>query len=117
MTLQEILFGKWTPPEQTANRITHRVGLCGGNRYEPVVDKRTQRVEGMNRAQLAMYDRLKHQIREVSAVDMAKKLKITTNHAGILLGELFKLGKVTRRRVAGNGTRYFMYTAKESNAS
>lgn len=112
MTLQEILFGTWMPPEHTNSKI-HLVGISGGQRYKPVIDKRTQKIEGMNRAQNAMFERLKKQIREVSAADMGKKMKITTNHAGILLGELFKLGKVTRRRVSGNGTRFFMYKIKE----
>jgi len=113
MTLQEILFGTWTPPEHTSSKV-HLVGLSGCQRYQPVIDKRIQKIEGMNRAQYTMYERLKKQIREVSAVDMGKKMKITTNHAGILLGELFKLGKVTRRRVSGNGTRFFMYKVKET---
>ena len=116
MMLQTILFGTWMPPENTKTR-RHVCGLTGGKPYKPVVDMRLCKTDGMNRAQLAMYERLQRQIREVSAVDMGKKMKITTNHAGILLGELFKLGKVERRKVAGNGTRYFMYKVKDSNAS
>ena len=114
MTLQEILFGTFVPPE-SQGRITHRIGLSGGKSYEPTPDKRMFRQDGMNKAQFTMYERLKHQVREVTAVDMGKKLKITTNHAGILLGELFKLGKVTRKRVCGNGTRYFLYRIKETS--
>ena len=117
MTLQEILFGTFVPPENTKSKI-HRIGFDHENQYTPKVDGRKfQHSSGLNKAQLTMLERLKHQVREVTAVDMGKKLKITTNHAGILLGELFKLGKVTRKRVCGNGTRYFMYKVKETNGS
>lgn len=113
MTLQEILYGTWTPPEKT-NKRSHRIGFDNGYKYTPPkIAPRCVKIDDMNNAQRAMYERLKHQVRHVSAADMGKKMKITTNHAGILLGELFKLGKVTRYRETANGTRYFMYEAKK----
>ena len=91
----------------------HRIGFENGYRYTPPTQPNKRDRDGLTRAQAEMYARLKHQIREVSAVDMGKKLKITTNHAGMLLGELFKQGLVIRRRVTANGTRYFMYQVKD----
>ena len=112
MTLQEILYGTWLPPESVKTR-RHVCGLTGGSRYKTTINMRRIKTEGMNNAQLLMYERLQKQIRPVSAADMGKKLKITTNHAGILLGELFKLGKVKRIKTSGNGTRFFLYSTKD----
>lgn len=112
MTLQEILFGTYTPP-CTPSRV-HRIGFAGYERYKQVIDKRKFKTsEGLNRAELAMYERLKKQVRYVSADHMGKKMKMTRNHAGMLLGSLFKMGKATRHKVSANGTRFYMYQAKD----
>lgn len=112
MTLQEILFGTYTPP-CTPSRV-HRIGFAGSERYKPIVDQRKFKTpEGLNRAELAMYERLKKQVRCVSADHMGKKMKMTRNHAGMLLGSLFKMGKATRYKVSANGTRFYMYQAKD----
>ena len=112
MVLQEILFGTYTPPN-TPSRV-HRIGFAGSDRYKQVIDKRKFKTpDGMNRAQLDMYKRLKKQVRYVSADDMGKKMKMTRNHAGMLLGSLFKMGKVNRYKVSANGTRFYMYQAKD----
>lgn len=112
MTLQEILFGTYTPP-CTSSRV-HRIGFAGSERYRQVIDQRKfKTADGMNRAQLTMYERLKKQVRYVSADDMGRKMKMTRNHAGMLLGQLFKQGKATRYKVSANGTRLYMYQAKD----
>lgn len=114
MKLQEILYGTFEPPK-TIKTIKHLVGLDNGKPYIENIDKRKQQINGMNPAQNAMYERLKKQVRKVSAADMGKKMRITTNHAGILLGELFKLGKVDRSKQTGNGTRFYVYEVKSDS--
>lgn len=112
MTLQEILYGTFKPPCNTPSRL-HRIGFEECNRYVPVVDMRKPMVDGMNKAQLTMYNRLKHQIKRVTAVEMAKKMRVTTNHARVVLGELFKLGKVERSKITVDRKFCYVYKIKE----
>ena len=114
MMLQTILFGTFVPPENTTVR-THRLGLGGGQSYVPPKARGSSTVDatGMNRSERAVFAAIKKFDKYVPAAEVAKKAKLSRNHCQIILAGLFKLGKVTRYKVSANGTRYYMYQAKD----
>jgi predicted transcriptional regulator len=113
MLLQTILFGDFVPPMEVSSR-KHFIGFEGGKKYVPNPDQRRKQISGMSAGLWKCYDCLRKQKKHVSAVEMGKKMKVTTNHAGLLLSQLHKLGKAVRYKVSANGTRYYMYLAKEN---
>lgn len=114
LTLQEILYGTWVPPESTKVR-SHRIGMSGGHRYiAPKPRNSTRDESGLNKSERAVLKALQKCKGYASAADVAVKAKMTRNHCQIILSSLHKAGKALRYKVSGNGTRYFMYCIKEA---
>ena len=112
MTLQEILFGKFVPPTVTQTRVI-QIGFSECDRYVPNGNHLRRNTNDISASAQKMLDRLKHQIKPVTADVMAKKMKISLNYAQANLSELFKTGKATRHRTIMNGLRYYVYEAKK----
>lgn len=120
MVLQEILFGTFVPPA-VKSRV-FKVGFASCERYVPPKVREYKRQEANKPDTLVgsnkrVYDIVKRCKVPVTANDIEKKAHYTRNHCSIVLASLFKLGLLTRKKVHSNGTRYFLYQVKESDAS
>lgn len=115
MTLQELFYGTFIPPEGAAIR-SHRIGLSGGRHYMPPPPKNAHLDKnGLNATERVVLKELSKKGKTTSSAELSKTLKMTRNHCSIILGELFKKGFVTRYKVQANGTRFFMYRSKEQS--
>jgi DNA-binding MarR family transcriptional regulator len=114
MSLQTILFGTWTPPKVT-NTTTHRIGMCGGNRYEPSKSRVYKTIDGLNSSEFQILEVMKKYIKHVSATEIAKMVEMTNSHCGITLCSLFKKGYLKRYKGRANGTNKYFYCLKENN--
>lgn len=113
--LQEILFGAFIPPQEFDTR-THKFGFVGEPRY---VDKKpgsTRDKTGLNNSERKVFAAAARCAKPVSAAHVAKKVKMTRNHCGMVLGQLFKMGLLTRYKVRENGTGLYMYSVKKDSA-
>jgi hypothetical protein len=117
MTLQEILYGTWMPPEHQ-NTTTHRIGFASSHRYEPPKVRQYVKVTPTNAnkeltgAKKKIFAIMKQQVKPISAFEMAKKVVYSQSHCSIALTELFKLDLLERKKMHGNGTRYYLYSVK-----
>ena len=114
MSLQDILFGTWTPPE-VSKTTTHRIGMCGGNRYEPSKSRVYKTEDGLNASEFQILETMKKYIKHVSAPEIAKMVEMTNSHCGMTLCSLFKKGYLKRYKARANGTYKFFYKLKDDN--
>lgn len=118
MTLQEILYGTWMPPEHKKT-TTHRIGFSSAHRYEPPKVREYIKVTPTNAskeltgAKKKIFALLKQQVKPISAPQLSKKVPYAQSHCSIVLTELFKLDLLERVKMYGNGTRYYMYSVKK----
>lgn len=118
MTLQEILYGTWMPPDHK-NTTTHRIGFSSSHRYEPPKIREYVKVTTANASKelsgskKKIFALLKQQVRPISAAELAKKVVYSQSHCSIMLTELYKLDLLVRTKMYGNGTRYYVYSAKK----
>ena len=115
MNLQEILFGTFVPPEAPSR--THRIGFASNHRYVPPKPKvsNLQARDKTNPGQARVLKAVQQATKPVTSVDVSEVTKMTRNHCGILLGQLFKEGLVQRVKCTKGSTRFYRYTAKESS--
>ena len=112
MTLQEILFGSFTPPDAPSR--THRIGFASAHRYippKPKVCNIPQR-DRTNPGQARVLKAVQQAKEPVTSVDVSLITKMTRNHCGIMLGQLFDAGLVNRVKCCQASTRFYKYTAK-----
>lgn len=120
MTLQEILYGTWMPPQET-NTTTHRIGFSSAYRYEPPKEREYVKPTPKNAtsvltgAKKTVYAAMKKQTEPVTARAIAFKVKRTTNYCSIIMAELYKLGLLTRKKLHQNGTRLYIYEVKRDS--
>ena len=114
MNLQEILFGTFVPPEAPSR--THRIGFASNHRYVPPKPKvcNIPQRDKTNPGQARVLKAVQQATKPVTSVDVSEVTKMTRNHCGILLGQLFKEGLVKRVKCTKGSTRFYKYTAKES---
>ena len=114
MNLQEILFGTFIPPEAPSR--THRIGFASNYRYTPPKPKVCNRPvrDKSNTSQQIILKAVKQAGVPVTSVDVSLITKMTRNHCGIILGQLFNLGLVKRVKCTAGSTRFYKYTVKES---
>lgn len=102
---------------------SNRVGLNGSNcRY--IAPKKPVKPENkeINANNATMSESVVLKIinksdKPISANEMAKKTKWTRNHCSILMGSLFKKGKIRRLKEYGHGTRWYIYERLNNAAS
>ena len=114
MLLETILFGTWTPPEVTKT-ISHRIGMCGGNRYTPSSKRVYKTEDGLNASEHLIMEMMRRYCKHLGAADMAPIVDMTTNHCGMTLAGLYKKKLLKRYKVRKNGTSLFMYCLKEDD--
>lgn len=113
MTLQEIFYGSFVPPPEVPSRI-HKIGISGGHRYvEPPPRPSSKDKSGLNATERVIMFAVKNSSEPISSVDVASKTRMNANHCSIVLRGLFDKKIVDRVKVCRNGTRFFLYTAKE----
>lgn len=118
MTLQEILFGTFVPPQSVKDTV-HRIGFSNGEPYVAPTKRiyvSTRDVKDPNLlagSKLEIYKILKHQVKPVPASVIEKKTQYSRNHCSIIMAELFKMGMLTRKKIHANGTRYYVYEVKK----
>ena len=114
MTLQEILFGSFTPPDVPSR--THRIGFASAHRYVPPKPKvcNIPARDKTNPGQTRVLKAVKAAGVPVTSVEVSIKTKMTRNHCGILLGQLYNEGLLQRVKFTKGSTRFYKYTAKES---
>ena len=113
MNLQEILFGTFVPPEIPGR--THRIGFTSIYRYtppKPRVHNRPVRDKSKTSEEIIL-KAVKDAGVPVTSVDISIAIKMTRNHCGIILGQLFKEGLVNRVRCTKGSVRFYKYTAKD----
>lgn len=110
MTLQEILFGSFTPPDAPSR--THRIGFASAHRYVPPKPKvsNLQPRDKTNPGQARVLKAVRAAGVPVTSVDVSLKTKMTRNHCGILLGQLYNKGLLKRARFSKGSTRFYKYT-------
>lgn len=113
MTLQEILYGTWMPPEQTAQRITHRIGLTGGARYQEPTKRIYKSPDGLGKTEAKIYEELKRHTKALSANALAELLGISRENCSIVLTALHKKGYTSRGKIEEGSVRYYVYLAKD----
>lgn len=112
--LQEILFGAFIPPQVFDTR-KHQFGFVGEPRYVDKKPSSTRDKTGLNNSERKVFAVTAHCAKAVSAAHVAKKVKMTRNHCGMVLGQLFKMGLLTRYKVRENGTNLYMYSVKKDS--
>ena len=111
MMLQTILYGTFTPPP-VAQVTRHFVGISDGRRYVAPRRPESKPADGLNDAERRVLDELQTLDHHASAHEVADLVEMTRNYANIVMASLFKKGKLTRRKVAQNGTRLYVYRVK-----
>ena len=107
VSLQELFYGKWTPPESYSTR-SHRIGLHSMYRYEP--PKPRPKIKPKPReSENKILEIMKATKKPFSPMDMEKKTPWTRNHCGIIMSSLYKQGFLKRRKVALGNTRHYVY--------
>lgn len=112
MTLQEILYGSWMPPEQTQTR-RNKLGITGGARYQSP-SKREKNECGLGKTEVKVYDELKRHTKFISATTLAYLLGITRTNCSIVLTALHKKGLTNRSKIEEGSVRYYVYMTKET---
>jgi len=114
MNLQDILYGAFVPPKPTSVR-RHKVDISDGQRYEPPKPKTnsTRDASGLTQAERLVNAAIHTFNDYASAADISSKVKMTRNYCQIILASLYKRGLVTRYKTQRNGTRLYMYLAKD----
>ena len=115
MNLQDILFGSWTAPEISKTR-THRIGMCGGNRYEPAKSRVYKTEDGLNQSEFQILETMKRYVKHVSAPQISELVNMTNSHCGMMLCSLFKKGYLKRYKARANGTSKYFYCIKGQDA-
>jgi hypothetical protein len=113
MTLQEILYGKWTPPENTYSR-PHRIGLSGGSRYTQPSKRTFKDTDGLGVTEKKVFDILKKYNDFVPVSVLAKEAKISKPNCSLVMTHLHKKGYTHRRFEQKPSVRYYVYMAKET---
>lgn len=114
VNLTELFFGKFEPPP-VARTIRHKLGFVGEKPYVPTQKELRQNQPKEKRIPKSMRNILevmKCQTKPISAAEMEQKTPWTRNHCNIILCQLFKEGLLTRYKVKGVGTRWYMYSYK-----
>ena len=96
----------------------HRIGFAGVDRYVPPKPRELPHQEAKTKDTLSgskkiILNIIKRQNRPVPASVVEKKTQFTRNHCSIIMAELYKLGFVTRKKYHSNGTRMYLYEAKD----
>ena len=112
MTLQQILYGDWTPPPETQVR-QHRIGLYSGKRYISPAPKNHKNELGLNKTEQLIFDALTNLDKPMSALMMSEVMDLTRNTCNIIMASLFKKGFATRYKMSQNGTRFYVYKATD----
>lgn len=112
MTLQEILFGTFTPPPLPGR--VHRIGFAGERSYTPPKPRaKPMKYEGPSPSEQKAHDILKRTKLPMTSAELSRRLKITRNQCGIVMASLFKKGLLTRTKYAVGSTRFYKYQIKE----
>lgn len=114
VNLTELFYGKFEPPE-AIRTITHKVGLTGGARYQPSkkIDKSSLPPEQrLPKSAKQILSFVKCQTKPVSAAETEKRTPWTRNHCNIILCSLWKEGLLSRYKMKGDGTSWYMYSYK-----
>ena len=117
MTLQQILFGTFTPPQ--VKSTIHRIGFASEKRYEPPKEKVVVKPKKPNKntimgSRKQIYNIIKRRKVPVCAADIMDEAGYTRNHCSIICTALFRLGLVNRNLVREGNTKTYFYTVKES---
>lgn len=112
MTLQDILFGSFTPPPQVGGFV-HRIGFASEHRYTPPPHRKPRKTGGFTSTQERALAILKQNGKPMASCDLAPLIGMDRNRCSILLAKLFKKGVLTRHETKKPGTRYFNYRFKE----
>lgn len=111
MTLQEILYGTWMPPEKIKTR-KNTLGMTGGARYEEPVKRVYKTINGLGRIENKVYCELRRHIKPISANELCELLGMTRENCSIVLTALHKKGMTERRKVENGSVRFYVYKAK-----
>lgn len=122
MTLQEILFGKFTPPPASDKTITHLIGFECQPRYEQSVKtvRKIQakiRVDGLTPHQQRVMKVLRSRRAGVSAREIANITGFAKSYCNVVLAGFWKDGIVTRTKSRVALTMQYVYKLKASDAS
>lgn len=114
MNLMDLFYPVFTPPPEIGSTV-HRIGFSSERRYvEPKVHPRKAKNPDLpNASEEKALKILKRKGVPMTSHELAPLIKMTQNHAGILLTSLFKKGKLTRQKFHKPGTRYYRYSVKE----
>lgn len=114
MQLQEVLFGKWTPPAVSNTRV-HKIGFHAIPRYV-APPPRVQKEKGQPESEKMLIAIMKKLTKPMTPMEICKKTPWTCNHCGMLLCKLFKDGLLKRQKVIVKQSRTFLYSwAGEKN--
>lgn len=108
MQLQELLFGKWTPP-QVSNTRVHKIGFHSIPRYV-APPQRVQKPKGPPESELMLISIMKKLTKPMTPMEICVKTPWTRNHCGMLLCKLFKEGLLKRQKVIVQNSRTFIYS-------
>lgn len=111
MTLQEILYGTWLPPENTKTR-RNIVGMTEGARYEEPKKRFYKTIDGLGRTEHKVYCELQRHKKPISANELGELLGMTRENCSIVLTSLHKKGITERRKVENGSVRFYVYKAK-----
>ena len=116
MTLQEMLYGTFTPPPEIGHRV-HRSLFAGEPRFiEPKrKDKPARDPNAMTASEELALKIMRRQKAPITTVEFGPLLKMSKNHAGILLTSLYRKGYLSRTQHRKPGTRYYKYSVKEQS--
>ena len=110
MQLQELLFGKWTPPVVTNTR-THKIGFHAIPRYV-APPPRLNKPKVQPESEVMLENIMKKLTKPMTPMDICLLTPWTRNHCGILLCKLWKLGKLKREKTIIKQSRTYLYSYK-----
>lgn len=116
MNLMDLFYPAFVPPTSVST-VVHKIGFSSERRYvEPKPHpKRVKDPDAPNASEDKALKILKRKAVPMTSSELAPLMKMTHNHAGILLTSLFKKGKLSRVKFQKPGTRYYRYTVADES--
>lgn len=116
MNLMDLFYPPFTPPK-TISKRTHKIGFDGQPRYTPPPKppKEERDPDTLNPSEEKALKILQRKAKPMTSSELAPLIKMTQNHAGIILTSLYKKGKLKRTKYHKPGTRFYRYILKEKS--